>query len=323
MLVILFINTFLLLSSNLAMSLRLPAKLPSIFLFHGAGPGPLIDGRGGMFEKLDKNSPSTAFMKNIPRMIEQKAAGSTIKSVVVFSAHWEESKFQVDHQTGTPKLLYDYYGFPPETYAPHMTYPFKTDILLAERIHGLLNEAGVDNVLKPRNDGFDHGTFIPMKMAFPDGDVPIVQVSLNRNLDIESHIRLGEALAPLRREGVLLVGSGAITHNLRAINPDANDADPRATAFVAHMNDILIGLNEANYAERRQRLINVPKEAPYWRDMHPRAEHFIPIAVAFGTARPSETCETAEGETEAPMSVERVYHEIALGTLCADSYLFM
>ena len=292
--------------------------MPSIFLFHGAGPGALLDAKGEFFEAFDKHSPSSGFMRNLNSMFQVKYQSPNIKSIVVFSAHWEESQVTVDYTTGPTKLLYDYYGFPPETYAPHMTYPITTDLKLAERIHGLLNDAGVPNKLQPRKEGFDHGTFIPMKLAFPESNIPIVQVSLQKNRNIADHIRLGEALAPLRDEGVLLIGSGALTHNLRALDPSGR-IDPRAVAFVGHMNELLTGLNEHNYEERKQQLIDVPSRAPHFTAMHPRAEHFLPVAVAFGTAIPRRT--GSNGEVSR-VSVRREYHEIAMVTFCADSFVF-
>jgi len=288
-----------------------------MFLFQG-GPGALLDGRGDFFQAIDKNSPSTDFMRNLQSMLQVKHKIPDIKSIVIFSAHWDEHQVTVDSTDGAAKLYYDYSGFPRELYAPYMTYPITTDIKLAERIHGMLNGAGVKNKLQPRREGFDHGSFIPLKLAFPESNIPIVQVSLKSNLDIADHIKIGEALAPLRDEGVLLIGAGALTHNLRALQPGSG-ISPRAQAFSDHMNELLTGLNEHNYEERKQQLIDVPSRAPHFAAMHPRAEHFIPLAVAFGAAIPRGV--TSGGEP-LPVTVRREFHEIVMGTFCSDSFVF-
>ena len=103
-------------------------------------------------------------------------------------------------------------GFPSYTYAPHLTYPAPTDLPLADRVVELISSAG--ETCRRANRGFDHGTFIPLKLALPEANIPIVQLSLQKSLNFEKHLRLGELLAPLREEGVLIIGSGQTTHNL-------------------------------------------------------------------------------------------------------------
>jgi len=135
------------------------------------------------------------------------------KAIVVISAHWEETNPTVV-AAADPGLLYDYYGFPDYTYAPHLTYPVKGDPALAARIMSLLEGAGLHPGSTTKR-GFDHGVFIPLKLIFPQADIPVVQVSLMNSLDPARHVELGRALAPLRREGVLIVSSGSLTHNMR------------------------------------------------------------------------------------------------------------
>lgn len=138
---------------------------------------------------------------------------STPRAIVLISAHWEEENPTV-LASEDPGLLYDYYGFPEYTYAPHLTYPVKGEPQLATRVVSLLDAAGLKPQIKT-DRGFDHGVFIPLKLMFPEADIPVVQVSLTRDLDPGRHIDLGQSLAPLRQEGVLIVGSGSLTHNMR------------------------------------------------------------------------------------------------------------
>jgi aromatic ring-opening dioxygenase catalytic subunit (LigB family) len=242
--------------------------------------------------------------------------------------HWEEREFTVDYQTGPTKLLYDYGGFPTEAYAPHLTYPVPTDASLAQHVHQLLTAQGVKNTIRPRGDGFDHGVFIPLTLAFPEATIPVVQVSVNRNLDIASHIKLGEALAPLRKEGVLIIGSGQITHNMGASRSASGKVDPRAIEFTDHFKALLEGTTESNYEERKQALIASPALAPHFDYEHPRTEHFIPLVVAFGAARPStvEGSEVLAGESCAAaagaLQVRRLFHHVAMGSMATDAYIF-
>lgn len=292
---------------------------PVLFLSHGAGPAAFYDGKGSRLQEVDKNSLSAQFLRTVKDLVRSHNDGQDIKSILVVSAHWEESLFQVDYQVGKTKLLYDYGGFPKETYAPHLTYPAPTDLELAEKVHNLLQQAGLKTKLEARSEGgFDHGVFIPLKLAYPEADIPIVQVSLNRNLDLAAHIRLGEVLAPLRREGVLIVGSGSITHG--------RGNQQQSEEFTDWVRDLLEGTNELNYEERKQALINAPDTAPYYEISHPRTEHFVPIAVSFGASKPPKEALTgAEGDAQAVSSklvVHRAFHQIAMGGLGLDSFIF-
>ena len=302
------------------MSLARSLLAPVLFLSHGAGPAAFIDGSGSRLQDVDKNSLSAQFLRTVKDLVSDNYGGQDITSIVVVSAHWEEPLFQVDYQIGETKLLYDYGGFPKETYAPHLTYPVPTDLKLAERIYGMLLSAGLKTKLEARSEGgFDHGVFIPLKLAFPEANIPVVQVSLHGNLDISAHIKLGEALAPLRREGVLIIGSGSITHGRGNLQ--------QATQFSDWIRDLLEGTHELNYAERRQALIEAPSRAPHYALNHPRTEHFIPLAVSFGACAPVQHAlpDAASGEAESTTSkltVKRAFHQVAMGSLGLDSYIF-
>lgn len=149
----------------------------------------------------------------------------------------------------------------------------------------LLGEAGIGWKYDHRR-GFDHGVFIPLKVAFPEADVPIVQVSLLASLDAREHIRLGQALAPLRDEGVLIIGSGMTYHNLRTMMASMRHTgspvspDPGSQRFDAWLEDVL---TRATPEDRIKALV-AWDEAPSARDAHPREEHFLPLHVAVGAA---------------------------------------
>lgn len=258
-------------------------------------------------------------MRTVKKIVNSNNFGQEIKSILVVSAHWEENHFQVDYQVGQTTLLYDYGGFPKETYAPYLTYPVPTDLDLAERVYGLLASAGLKSTLAPRQEGgFDHGVFVPLKLAYPEAKIPVVQVSLNRNLDIASHIRLGQALAPLRQEGVLIIGSGSITHG--------HGNTQQCEQFTEWMRDLLEGTTEHNYEERKQALIKAPHDAPHYDVNHPRTEHFIPVAAAFGACKPQHSAVmSADGEAQEVSSklvVKRIFSGGGMGSLFLDSYVF-
>jgi aromatic ring-opening dioxygenase catalytic subunit (LigB family) len=190
----------------------------------------------------------------------------------VISAHWEEPVPTV--MTGErPPLFYDYYGFPPESY--RLTWPAPGHPALAARVRGLLEGAGFATAANAER-GFDHGTFVPLKLTYPAADVPTVQLSLRRGLDPAEHLAIGRALAPLRDEGVFIVGSGMSYHNLRAFN--ASGRAPSA-AFDAWLGEAI-----AQDPEERARRLTRWSEAPSARQAHPREEHLLPLMVVAGAA---------------------------------------
>jgi len=263
-----------------------------------------MDSRGSRFESIDKNSPSANFLRSLRKAIKPYTA-SQIKCILVISAHWEESVFTVDYQEGKTKLIYDYYGFPTDTYAPHLTYPVPTDLNVANRVAALIREAGLP--VEKQSRGFDHGTFIPLKVAFPEADIPVVQLSLKNNLSVAEHIRLGELLRPLRHEGVLIVGSGQMTHNLGAIG----NSDRRASVFVQWVKEFLTTTSSDNYDAKKREYENIRNLAPHYAFNHPRDEHFTPLAVAFGA-----------GFGESDAAVKPLYEEMTLGSMAVDHYIF-
>jgi len=246
-----------------------PAKrLPTLFIPHGGGPCFFMEAMAGLPD--DTWNKMAAYLRDIGQRISPRP-----KAVLVISAHWETEKVSVLNAENS-HLLYDYYGFPEHTY--QLKYPAKGSAEVAARVTELLNVAGIANTSE-KTRGLDHGVFIPFKLIYPDADLPIVQLSLLHSLDPAAHLAIGKALAPLRDEGVLIVGSGLSYHNLRQFftsNPVANEA---AAQFDAWLNRAI----SAPSAEREKLLSNW-QQAPGARDCHPRSEHLIPLMVVAGAA---------------------------------------
>lgn len=239
-------------------------RLPVVFLPHGGGPWPFVDLRIGSKAEQAELATYLRSVANVPK--------SPPKAVLVISAHWEEAVPTV--MTGEkPPMLYDYYGFPPESY--EITWPAPGEPRLARRVRELLGAAGFESAENAER-GFDHGTFVPLKLAYPDANVPTVQLSLVRGLDPTQHLALGRALSPLRDEGVFIVGSGMTFHNLRAFGPQSREA---AEAFDAWLRESV----PLPQRERDQRLVEWAS-APAARTAHPREEHLLPLMVIAGAA---------------------------------------
>jgi aromatic ring-opening dioxygenase catalytic subunit (LigB family) len=197
------------------------------------------------------------------------------KTILVVSGHWEEAAFTAS-AAAAPGLIFDYSGFPSDTY--RLQWPAPGNPALAARVAELLQKAGLPSTISP-DRGYDHGVFVPLKVAFPLADIPVVTLSLalpdNGSFDPAMHIAAGRALAPLRNEGVLIVGSGMSFHNLRAyFHPETTEA---ARAF----DEWLTGAVESA-APRRDTLLAGWRSAPHAAFSHPREEHLIPLFVAAG-----------------------------------------
>jgi len=238
-------------------------RLPTYFISHGGGPWPFMkDQLGGAYDRLE------ASLRDMPRQI-----GTPPRAVLMVSAHWEASEFTV-MATAQPPMIYDYGGFPPHTY--QISYPAPGSPQTAQRVRDLMQAAGIETRMDTER-GFDHGMFAPMAVIYPQADVPVLQLSLRRGLDPREHLALGRALAPLRDEGILIVGSGLSYHNLRAFGPHAR---PASQAFDEWLQQTVVA---ASPAERSARLINW-EAAPAARLAHPREEHLLPLMVAVGAA---------------------------------------
>jgi aromatic ring-opening dioxygenase catalytic subunit (LigB family) len=241
---------------------------PVLYIPHGAGPLPLLGDKG--------HQTMVSFLKNIAPTFGKPSA------IVVISAHWEEDMVTIT-SAETPPLLYDYYGFADAAY--EIQYPAPGAPMLAEKIYHLLQQSGFEARLDSRR-GFDHGVFVPLKIMFPDAGIPCVQLSLLNNLNPETHIKIGRALSELRKENVLIMGSGFSFHNLKAFFSHPIDApDARNEAFQHWLIDTCTN-TELSAHERENRLIGW-SHAPFAKYCHPREEHLLPLHVCFGVANSS------------------------------------
>jgi aromatic ring-opening dioxygenase catalytic subunit (LigB family) len=201
-------------------------------------------------------------------------------AIIVVSAHWEEAEIAIT-SAPTPPLLFDYSGFPPETY--EYQYPAPGHPGLATRVHDLLGKAGIASRLDAGR-GFDHGMFVPLLLMYPLADIPCIQISLSSSLDAALHVRLGEALDTLKKENLLVLGSGFSFHNMQAIMSKTDAAiEPRNQAFEDWLSETCCATT-LSAAEREQRLVNW-QQAPYARYVHPREEHLLPLQVCYGMGR--------------------------------------
>lgn len=234
-----------------------------LYIPHGGGPLPLLNDAA--------HQELVNYLQVVPTQIDRPSA------IVVVSAHWEAP---VPTVTGgaNPELIYDYYGFPPESY--QISYPAPGDPELAGRIVACLQDAEIP-VRKDEARGFDHGVFVPLKLMYPAADIPCVQLSLCHGLDPAIHVAMGRALRALLNDGVLILGSGLSFHNMRAL-VSGGSTDERNEAFENWLADTCASPTLTTVA-REQRLINWA-QAPHARYCHPREEHLLPLHVCFGAA---------------------------------------
>jgi 4,5-DOPA dioxygenase extradiol len=236
-----------------------------IYLTHGGGPLPLL-GHPGHRELVD-------FLQQIPTTLIVPSA------ILVISAHWEEAIPTIT-SSKAPGLFFDYYGFPEESYA--ITYPAPGAPELAGEIHRLFLSCGLAAGLDAHR-GFDHGVFIPLKIMYPEANIPCIQVSLLNNLHPGDHIEMGKALARLSYENLLIVGSGSSFHNLQAFREPPTETSQRDNeAFEQWLTESIT--NESiRETERTRRLLHWD-QAPAARYCHPREEHLLPLHVCYGIA---------------------------------------
>lgn len=263
-------------------------RLPTYFIHHGGGPWPWLDA-GSMpvnFELLGDA------LEAIPEEV-----GTTPRAVVIISAHWEEPEFTVQ-VTPRPPMIYDYYGFPKHTY--EIEYPAVGDIDVSQRVLELLAAAKITTQTEASR-GYDHGVYVPMFKVYPKADVPIVQLSLREGLDPVEHVAVGQALAPLRDENILLIGSGVPSFH----NMNARGVGDESKAFEKWLTTTMV---DSSPSERISRLLDW-ESAPYARINHPREEHLIPGMVVAGAAG-------------SDAGVRHYHEENVLGFISSASYRF-
>lgn len=237
-----------------------------LFLSHGGGPLPLLGDKGHeeMVEKLKYLSSKI-----------NKPSG-----IIVISAHWEE-KITTITSAISPSLIYDYYGFPEESY--HIKYPCPGEPFLAMQIEELLSKRGIKNKLDEQR-GFDHGSFIPLKIMYPNADIPCIQLSLLKSLNPAEHIKIGTALSSIDYDNLLIIGSGFSFHNMRAFfEKETTDSKTMNEQFEQWLIDTCSN-PDIEEVERVNRLENW-EHAPYARYCHPREEHLLPLHVCYGVAQ--------------------------------------
>jgi len=242
---------------------------PTLFLPHGGGPCFFME-----WDPPDAWDRQRALLEGLPARLPARP-----RALLVVSGHWEAPVFTVQHNPA-PDLLFDYHGFPAHTY--ELTWPAPGDPALAARVEALLSGAGFETD-RDSARGFDHGVFVPLKVAFPEADLPVVQLSLRADLEAGAHLAAGAALAPLREEGVLIIGSGNTYHNMRVLMASLRggaSGPVQGRGFDAWLSE---AVTHPDPAERNRRLARW-QEGPGARDAAPREEHLLPLHVAAGAA---------------------------------------
>lgn len=264
--------------------------LPTLFISHGSPMHAVAAGRAG--------EAWTALGQRLPRP----------RAILVASAHWE-TELPMVSTAKQPETIHDFGGFPPELYRIRYAAPGATDV--AQRALQLLGDAGLPASANGCR-GLDHGAWVPLLRLYPAADVPVAQISVQPSLDADHHLRVGAALAPLARDGVLVIGSGHLTHNLREWIADArrrgamtiDEREPEA--YVTEFSD---WVDTALRSGDRAALARWLELAPHARRAHPSPEHFLPLMVAFGAAGPNA-------------AVERIDAGVDSGVLAMDAYVF-
>jgi 4,5-DOPA dioxygenase extradiol len=255
--------------------------LPTLFLSHGAPDLPLSE------------SPARDFLGSLASQLE------TPKAILVISAHWETAAPAVT-AVEVNNTIHDFRGFPAVLYT--MRYPAPGSPVLAERAAGLLRQAGLPVTLDTQR-GLDHGAWVPLLLVYPAADIPAVQLSVQPHLGPAHHLTVGRALAPLRQEGVLIIGSGSFTHNLPEFFHGHLDQEPQwVTAFADWFGQALI-------ENRTDDLLHYRQIAPFAEKNHPTEEHLLPLYVALGAAGKSA-------------HARRLHHSTDRAVLRLDAYAF-
>lgn len=256
--------------------------LPSLYISHG--------------------SPMTALQPGLTgeRLAELAAALPRPKAIVMASAHWLSRRPQVG-SAATPETIHDFGGFPAPLY--QLRYPAPGSPALAERVMQLLDQAKLTPSADPAR-GLDHGAWVPLRLLYPDADIPVVPVSIQPELGPAHPYALGQALAPLRDEGVLVIGSGSITHNLHDLR--AGYSDERQAPYVKPFID---WIEQKLAAGDIDALLDYRRQAPFAERAHPTDEHLLPLFVALGAAG-------------AQVHAQRIDAGIDMGLLAMDIYRF-
>lgn len=257
------------------------SRLPALFISHGSPMTALQPGKVG------------------ERLAQLAADLPPPRAIVLASAHWLTRSPQVG-AAATPETVHDFGGFPQALF--DIRYPAPGDPVLSARVAALLQGAGLQPQVDP-DHGLDHGVWVPLRLLYPAADIPVVPVSIQPGLGPAHQLRLGRALAPLRDEGVLVIGSGSITHNLH----DWRSYDEARQA--PYVQPFIDWIEQRMAAEDVEALLDYRRQAPYAERAHPTDEHLLPLYVAMGAGG-------------APMRAQRIDAGIDMGFLAMDIYRF-
>ena len=261
--------------------------LPSLFLSHGAPNLVLGD------------TPSRAFLGNLSALLPFQP-----QAIVMVSAHWETTQPTVSAPTAN-ETIHDFGGFEPELY--RLRYPAAGSPKIAQRIVALGKAAGV-HIDTDVNRGLDHGAWVPLLLAWPDADIPVIQLSVQTRAGVDHHFTIGSLLEPLRHEGVLIIGSGSFTHDLRSYVPHRHTAEAAEPEWVSKFAD---WMDDAIIAGDRAALSDYRRRAPEAVRNHPTEEHLLPLFVAMN----------AGGGTDGG-DARRLHRSTTHGVLRMDAYAF-
>ena len=259
-------------------------SLPTLFLSHGSPMLPLTD------------APARDFLIELGHSLKRP------KAILAISAHWETEHPEVS-AVAQNETIHDFYGFPRALY--EMRYPAPGSPELAHDVATRLQAAGFETTIDGRR-GLDHGAWVPLLLMYPQADIPVLQLSIQTEQGPKHHLDIGRAIAALRDDDVLIIGSGSFTHNLdefRRSRPGVNDPSPPwVDAFADWVHDKV----SAGHIDE---LLDYRRLAPYARNNHPTEEHFLPLFAALGAA--------GEGAR-----VERLHNSASYGVLRMDVYAF-
>ena len=259
------------------------ASFPTLFISHGS---PML---------AIEDSPARRFLLTLGETLPRP------KAIVVASAHWESSGAPAVSLAPSPATIHDFGGFPPELFA--IQYPAPGAPAAAARAAELLERAGF-SALRSADRGLDHGAWVPLRLMYPDADIPVTQVSVLSGATPAEHEKIGKALGALRNEHVLVIGSGSLTHNLHEFRGQPIDAP--APSWVSDFGTWMMG---RLLASERERLLDYRRQAPFAERNHPTEEHLLPLFVAMGAA----------GENA---KAERIHASYEYGVLAMDVYAF-
>ena len=258
-------------------------SLPALFISHGS-PMLAID-----------DSPARRFLLELGRTLPRP------KAVIVASAHWESMGGVAVGLASHPETIHDFGGFPEALF--EIQYPARGAPETAARAAALLEQAGFA-VKRSATRGLDHGAWVPLRLMYPEADIPAAQVSLRRGGSPAEHERMGKAMARLREEDVLIIGSGSLTHNLYEFHGGPIEAD--VPSWVSDFDEWMHSELENN---QRESLLDYRARAPFAERNHPTEEHLLPLFVAMGAAG------------DAPKA-ERLHASYEYGVLAMDAYAF-